>query len=129
MIKTTCDLCRRVKAQNETFKSNNGVDVCERCEAVIERFTEDKNDQSIPSRFRVVGSIAQEDHTLITIEQKGLRGEPSYTEMFKGDFLSHERDDYEILETPTSSVIKVKGIELPDEGEYLTLICGRMKEE
>ncbi len=42
MIQTCCDFCGRVKVQNEKFKSKNGIDVCERCEAVLERFTKEE---------------------------------------------------------------------------------------
>lgn len=39
MNQTICDLCRRVKAQNEEFTSRNGVDACEYCHEKIGRFT------------------------------------------------------------------------------------------
>lgn len=44
MNQTICNLCRRAQAQNEQFKSKNGVDVCERCEAVIERFMKEDDE-------------------------------------------------------------------------------------
>lgn len=44
MIKTICDLCRRSKAINDQFKTQNKVDVCEICQQKIERFTKESDE-------------------------------------------------------------------------------------